>query len=208
MKRILPLLLAALALLCLTGCENPFLRTPDSHPAYIDFDPEAEGIVDVETEIHFPTIPEGVQPPSEAGWYTLASSQRIRPAEPFETDETNIWRVPPECFECYIDQNQNKILNRLVDIRLLDRQDAPVDPNKAVERLLHCLAQLEHDMMSIEILETGGEYFAYVELNVNWWSPCRLFYYDRNQDRLVELYTWNDERVVGLRLRNLDNIGA
>ena len=51
-------------------------------------------------------------------------------------------------------------------------------------------------------------YFVYVEKNVNLWSPCALYYYDREAKRLTELYTWDDEKVVGIRMISADRLHA
>ena len=200
LRRLAPVLLLAMVLTCLTGCDNPLLPAPDVHPRYSAFDPATEGIVDVETQVAFPGARAG-QAASETRWYTLAGGQRIQPAEPFVPDDATVWQVPRECFESWIDRAQNRIRNRLVSAHLEDANGHPAAPNDTVLGLLHCLEQLEHEMLVIQVLQAGNDYFAYVETNVNLWSPCTLYHFDRERQKLVELYTWNGEKVIGLRLR-------
>lgn len=71
-------------------------------------------------------------------------------------------------------------------------------------RILRRVAELEHDLILVEILDTGSDAFVHVGLNVNLWSPYKLYYYNEEADELVELHTWDGERVTGLRVRNPD----
>ena len=200
LRRLAPVLLLAMALTCLAGCGNPFLPAPDVHPRYSAFDPATEGIVDVETLVAFPGAKAG-QAASETRWYTLANGQRIQPAGPFAPDAA-VCTVPSDCFESCVDPAHNKVLNRLRRIKLLDDQGIPIPVNRKIEGLFRCLAGLEHDLLSITIFDSGGDCFACVELNVNWHSPYELYYYDRSANRLIPLYRWEGEAIVGLRVRN------
>jgi hypothetical protein len=58
----------------------------------------------------------------------------------------------------------------------------------------------------MELIKDGSEYFVYIELNVNWWSPCTLYYYNQDTSKLVELYTFDDEQVTALKIRDLSLI--
>ena len=185
--------LAAWLLLSLTGCRNG--------PSWDAFDPRTEGVVDVVVEMR-PSIM-SAREAARTGWFALADGGRIRPVAPFETDPMAAYDAPPGCFESDIDRARNAIVNRLVrmELRDADGNEAPVDAQRA--RVLRRVAGLEHDLLAVRLLETGGETFVYVELNVNLWSPCVLYWYDGEADRLVELCKWDACEVVGLRVRNI-----
>lgn len=187
------------ALFCLLLCAFVLLTGCACQRAYDDFDPEAEGLVDVQTQ--YTDDGETVQ-----RQYTLASGGRIRPAEVFAADAAAFYDVPHGCFGSYIDGN--RVLNRLAYVDLLDAEGEHVEITADIEGIFQCLEQLEHDLFRIRIIETGGEYFAYVELNVNWWSPCTLYFYNREQQRLVELYRWNGEEVTALHIRSAEGLRA
>lgn len=177
----------------LTGCVRQQAR--DDFNPEDDFDPEAEGLVDVQTQ--YTDDGKTVQ-----RQYTLASGGRICPAQAFTADAAAFYDVPHDCFETYIDDN--KVLNRLTHVELLDAEGERVEITEDIEGIFQCLEQLEHDLFKIRIIETSGEYFAYVELNVNWWKPCTLYYYNRERQRLVELYCWNYEEVTALHIRSAE----
>ena len=185
MKRILIFLFLFILAVCAAVLCFP------SGPRYDKFDPENEGILDVQLSSAYG---ESKGP----FFYTLASGKRIMESEPFAPDEMQVYDVPGSCFESYID---DKVRNRLKKAALLDSSGNSVPVTQDMEKLFSCLAQLEHAFLEIQIIETGGEYFAYVQLNVNLWTPCALYHYDRESAALTELYTWDNRKISGLRLR-------
>lgn len=166
-------------------------------PNYDHFD-LAEGLVDVQTRIE-----EGEK--QTLCQYTLASGQRIQPIESFVPDEAVFYEVPRGCFESYID---DKVLNRLVRMELLDAEGRPVEISEDIESIFRCVEQLEHDLFTVRIIETKGLYFVYVELNVNLWLPCTLYFYNPEERRLVELYTWDSKKIVALHVRSEEGLMA
>jgi hypothetical protein len=60
--------------------------------------------------------------------------------------------------------------------------------------------------VELHIFQHGGELFLQTELNVNLWCPCELYWYDQQNDRLVELYTFDGLEVVGMRIRDLERV--
>ncbi len=135
--------------------------------------------------------------------YTLASRKRIQPAEQFVPDDAVFYDVPSSCFESYIDGD---VLNRLIKMELLDANGEHVEITETIEDIFRCIEQLEHDLWKVRIIEVNGLYFAYVELNVNWWTPCTLYFYNSAQQQLVDLYTWDFEEVTALRIRSIKGL--
>ena len=166
---------------------------------YDEFDPEKEGIVDV--IVHVDSSVMSNRKESEIRYYSLASSGRIRLTTAFVPDTATTYTVPYGCFESYVDRN--KVLNRLDHMALEDEDRNQVPLNETHALIFHRIAELEHSMLNIRFIETGGQTFVYLELNVNLWTPCCLYWYDCEADALVLLHEWDAEEVVGLRLRNI-----
>ena len=140
---------------------------------------------------------------TETRYYSLANHQRIRLTETFLPDPMRILKVPYGCFKSYVDREKNKVLNRLDHMALEDMDKKPVPVNDEQSRIFQHLAGLEHSLMDIRFIETGGETFIYLELNGNLWMPCCLYWYDHENDALVLLHEWDGEEVIGLHLRNI-----
>ncbi len=196
MKRLALLLGLVLLMLLLIGCRGKS-----------DFDVETEGILDViviSRPSHLSAREE-----TETRYYSLANHRRIRSTEAFESDQMTILTVPNTCFESYIDRTNRvfgrttAVRNRLDHMALEDEDRNPVAVSAEQAKIFQHIAELEHDLFHIRFIETGGETFVYLELNVNLWTPCCLYWYDRETDALILLHEWDDEEVVGLRLRNI-----
>lgn len=166
---------------------------------YDEFDPEKEGIVDV--IVHVDSSVMSNRKESEIRYYSLASNGRICLTAAFEPDTATTYTVPYGCFKSYADGN--KILNRLDHMALEDKNRNQVPVSETQAKIFQRIAELEHSMLNIRFIETGGQTFVYLELNVNLWTPCCLYWYDCEADALVLLHEWDAEEVVGLRLRNI-----
>lgn len=167
---------------------------------YDEFDENTEGIVDVKTIVDY------YGDNKENSYYSLAAGNRIKVIKPFDGDEIEIYTADSSCFEAYIDRKKNKVLNKLVEESLTDKHDNEVKITPVLKDMFKQISKLEHDLMVVQILKDGDEYFAYVELNVNLWTPCTLYYYNKDTSELVELYEFDNERVTDLKIRNLDLI--
>lgn len=188
MKRMLWL---AVLLLCaaLTGCA---LSAP--------FDPETEGVVDVIVESG------GVR-----GYYAVNASGRKQETEVFEGDAITIYEVDGGCFETYMgieNDGDGEFINRLADIRLWDENGCAVQNTSVLNEILLAASELEHDLFDVRILRAGEEYFLHVELNVNWVSPCDLYWYDQARRGLVEVCSFDGRKTVGLRVRDLSRLAS
>ncbi len=198
MKRKSFLLCVILIALALSGCTVGRFSFGDP---YSKFDPETEGIVDVIVIAH-PSVMSNRET-TETRYYSLARNQRICLTEAFEPDPMTVYTVPWGCFESYI-YRSSKVLNRLDHMALEDADKNPVPVSDEQAKIFHHIADLEHEMFNVRFLETNEETFVYLELNVNLWLPCCLYWYDRETDKLILLYKWDEEEVIGLHLRNIE----
>ena len=162
----------------------------------ISFDPNTMGVVDVIVVDHHGDD-------DTPHYYNIGAGRVKQECELFEPDNMTVYTVDHNGLESYIDRSKNKVLNRLLYIRIEDAQGNEITPTPLMEAAVTCAAGLEHDIMELHIFQLGEEIFLQTELNVNWWCPCELYWYDQKKDRLVELYTFDGLEVVGMRIRDL-----
>lgn len=166
----------------------------------IPFDVEKHGVVDV-------IVQDYRDDGGEWMYYALSHDGRAQEVDPFEPDGMTVIEVIPDSLECYIDREQNKVLNRLAEVQVYDEHGKAVNStDPLVDAIMRQAAKLEHNLFTIRIMKVGDAAFLYTELNVNWWTPCELYYYDPAADRLIELYTFDGKEVVGLRVRNVGKL--
>lgn len=163
----------------------------------VAFDVERQGVVDVIVKDHHGDD-------DTLLYYAISGSGQAQEIEPFEPDEMTVVSIVPGSLESYVDREQNKVLNRLREVWVYDENGQQVEStDPLVDAVMQQAAKLEHSMLVLRIMQVGEHVFLYAELNVNWWCPCELYWYDPVQDRLIELYTFNALEVVGLRVRDM-----
>lgn len=165
----------------------------------LSFDPETMGVVDVIVVDHHGED-------DTPHFYHIGAGRIKQDAEPFEPEAMVVYEVDTQGLECYIDREKNKVLNRLRYISIYDEQSNLMENTPLLEAVVTQAATLEHDIMELHIFLLGSEIFLQTELNVNWWCPCELYWYDQQNDRLVELYTFDGLEVVGMRIRDLERV--
>lgn len=177
------------ACLLLTGC----VSAPP-------FDPETEGVLDV-------VVLNG----EATEYYAINGHGRKQAIPAFEGDEIRVYRPDYQGIECYLsedDRGRRAFINRLTDVRLWDENGAAVENTRLMNEILLAAAELEHDLFDVKLVRCGDEWFVYAALNVNWVSPCDLYWYDQARGGLVEVYSFDGREVVGLRVRDLSKLAA
>ena len=188
MKRITALIMLAGLALFLTGC------TISAAP----FDPETEGAVDVI-----------VRKGDAVQYYAVSGDGRVQETAAFGGDDIIVYEVDSGCFDTYLaidEDGRSEFVNRLADVHIWDANGDPVPRTPVLMRVLQAASWLEHDLFTVRILRAGEAYFLYVELNVNWWTPCALYWYDPARNGLVELYEFDSKETIGLRVRDLSRL--
>lgn len=135
-------------------------------------------------------------------YYTLCEDGKRFEIDPFESDPVIFFQMPYGCFESEIVEvnGRRKIVNRLVPMRELEN-------SPKLKRILEAVASTQdHDIFQVYIIQDADEYFVAVELNVNWWTPCTLYYYDQNEDQLIELCEFDSVEYRGIRRREPQNL--
>lgn len=74
-----------------------------------------------------------------------------------------------------------------------------IKADETVTKIITAVAKYEeHEIFDLSVWKVKGFYFAFYDLNVNWWLPCVLLAYNEDTDELTELYTWDDKELIGL----------
>ena len=161
---------------------------------FIPFDPAEKGLV------HVTTKSDG-SPFSEEGVfsYTIADKQRIQPSDAFEPNAMEVFDASSSLYS-FIEEG--RVVNHISTIIILDENRYSVPVTEEFKDIVSLASQINHDVMTLKIMKTDECTFAYTELNVNWQSPCTLYYYNPEERSLSKLYTWNDEKVTNIKVLN------
>lgn len=141
-------------------------------------------------------------PSGEIVCYDVDSRGKAEKIDSLTPDDAIFLFAGPECFCSYIENN--KVKNKLLCIDLYDSTgkyfDAYSDDN--LIKIMNLLTDINHDIMSAEIIIDGNSYLAYVTLNVNWQDPCVLYAYDENAGTLTKLFTLQNMDLLELQILN------
>ena len=55
-------------------------------------------------------------------------------------------------------------------------------------------------MLHTKIFNIKEVYYVVIELNVNLWSPYELYYFNKDNGELKEIYTFNGKDIVGIKV--------
>lgn len=189
---ILCLLILAFSLLNFSGCQSLLLES------------KSEAVIEMQTQDY--SLVYDNDKNYDTCYYSFYSNKKIKETEPFVEDKTEVFTASANCFSSYIDKRKNKVLNRLTYIELTDENGNNVKITPIISSIFEETAKLEHDIMLMKIIKDNDEYFVFVSLNVNLWTPCTLYYYNQNTSKLIKLYTFDHEIVTGIKINNLDNL--
>ena len=178
MRRLLLLMTLFLLAFLLTGCTA----------ARPSFDPETEGTVDVI-----------VCEDDRLLYYAATGDGRMQQIDAFTGDDINVYHAEGYHVQVF-DENGD------VAVQLFDEDGMPVENTPEMEAVLRAAGTIDHWIMQCRVLQAGEAWFLYVELNVNLWSPCELYWYDPARDGLVEIVRLDGKKTVGLRVRDLTRL--
>ena len=162
-----------------------------SSPRYDVFD-DSEIILEVMTR-----TPYSGEEDQNVQYFALADGQRIRKIAPFEPDLMTVFEVQGLDAMFFL---RSKKMASILSPTVRDEAGKKVPLTDDFKAILRQLTEIDHSIMTAKIMEVQGRLFVYAELNVNLWDPCVLYQYDPDNGQLTELYTWNNQEPVGLRL--------
>ena len=134
---------------------------------------------------------------TERQYYTIAENGKYEKTEPFEPEETKVYRT-----DLYEHESGDGRRNYLTEYRLYDLYtEKEIEVTPVSRRILELVEETKEKVIfHAWILCVREEYFVCVDQNVNIWHPYVLYYYSAAQDRLIKLATFDDQLPVEIRL--------
>jgi len=134
-------------------------------------------------------------------YYEINSYGYERNVDNFEYDNNELLYFN-NCFESYIDRNKNKVLNKRTNrCEILDKNKDNIIIDEKYDDIINKVSGLEHDIMESKMIKINDNIYVVVVLNVNWWSPYKLYKYDNN--KLKHLYTFDGEDVIAIKEKQI-----
>ena len=129
---------------------------------------------------------------------TVYASGKSRRCEAFTPDTCVFYTADYADFDTSALRSHR--VNTLVATTLYDSVGNVVEPNETMIAMMCAAAeQIDHAIFTFQIIVVNGQRcFAFVKLNVNWWTPCTLYEYKDGQ--LRELCQWDNMRLLSLGL--------
>ena len=129
---------------------------------------------------------------------TVYASGKSRRCEAFTPDTCVFYTADYADFDT--SALRSRRVNTLVATTLYDSVGNTITPNETMIAMMRAAAeQIHHAIFDFQIIVVNGQrYFAFVKLNVNWWTPCTLYEYDNGQ--LRELCQWDNMRLLSIGL--------
>ncbi len=187
-KRMMLVCVMVLCLILLSSCTA--VRR-DVIPDSTSFNPETDGLVQVQT------VHESDQTVKN---HVLASELRIMDTEPFVPDSMQVYTV--NSFSTGMD-------NMLQGpIRVYDKARRTVPVTREIDTICHAMRGVGHHVMECRIFRVGDEWFVSAMLNVNWWTPYQFYYFNQESGKLMLLYEFNGRDVTAVRVLSAEKLHA
>ena len=127
---------------------------------------------------------------------TVYASGKSRRCEAFTPDTCVFYTADYADFDT--SALRSRRVNTLVATTLYDSVGNTITPNETMIAMMRAAAeQIDHAIFTFQIIVVNGQrYFAFVKLNVNWWTPCTLYEYEGGE--LRELAQWDNMRLLSI----------
>ena len=134
---------------------------------------------------------------NKTDYSVIYDNGEIRKTEMFIPDNTDFLYADHNCY--YSKVENGRIIVRLLKTKVTDSKGNKVEPDETAKALMKTLAkETEHDIFGLIIVIDNGNYYAFVEYNVNLWAPCYLYRYEKEEKTLTDLYCWDDVELIGI----------
>ena len=137
-------------------------------------------------------------------YWEINDRKNSRQANKFKSDNIEIL-TPTKCYKHYFDQTTKTSIDEtdFTNCLILDSNHNELKLTEEIKNILNNTLDLEHSIISSEtkIITLEEQYYVTVALNVNIWSPYTLYKYNKENNTLKEIYTFDNKNIIGLKLK-------
>lgn len=133
-------------------------------------------------------------------YYMVYDNGKAEKTAPFALDDTAEFYTT-----AYKTSNMENIYIQprfsLQNTLLLDSDGEIIEADESTVELMQAVADtIRHDILQLTIVKVEDQMFAFVWLNVNWFSPCELYRYDTETKTLGLLCKWDNVDITGVAI--------
>lgn len=133
-------------------------------------------------------------------YYMVYDNGKAEKTAPFALDDTAEFYTT-----AYKTSNMENIYIQprfsLQNTLLLDSDGEIIEADESTIELMQAVADtIRHDILQLTIVKVEDQMFAFVWLNVNWFSPCELYRYDTETKTLGLLCKWDNVDITGVAI--------
>lgn len=133
-------------------------------------------------------------------YYTVYDNGKAEKTAPFALDDTAEFYTT-----AYKTSNPEIIYIQprfsLQNTHLLNSGGEIIEADESTVELMQAVADtMKHDIAQLTIVKVEDQIFAFVWLNVNWFSPCELYRYDTETKTLGLLCKWDNVDITDVAI--------
>jgi len=139
---------------------------------------------------------------NEMNYYEINNWKYKRSINEFKSEELEIFKVDNNCYNNRADTEKNIALNQLMieNCTIKDNLENNIEIKGYLEKIIKLVSKKKkHDIIGNTILRVNDEYYVVVELNVNLWTPYKLYKYSKEKNKLKLIYTFDGENIIGIK---------
>lgn len=145
-------------------------------------------------------LPEKHEDTATYAYYMVYDNGKAEKTAPFALDDTAEFYTT-----AYKTSNMENIYIQprfsLQNTLLLDSDGEIIEADESTIELMQAVADtIRHDIAQLTIIKVEDQMFAFVWLNVNWFSPCELYRYDTETKTLGLLCKWDNVDITGVAI--------
>ncbi len=137
-------------------------------------------------------------------YYEISNKRNEREIDIFNSDDYQIITFDvKKCFDAYIPEGKNQFLNVFLEegCMITDEFNEYIElPNGILKDIAKSIGNIKHPpIFRAKIYKIDNHYYPIVNYNTNLVDPYELFYYDEEEKKLISIYEFEGEDIVGIK---------
>ncbi len=133
-------------------------------------------------------------------YYEINDRKNYREVEKFKPAKSKVLTLN----NCYnmkkVKEESETSLEELCTLR--DSQNDAVYLTQDLRNIVSLIGKkVHHEILVGKVIILDDDYYVVIRTNVNWYSPCDLYKYNKEKKELEIIYNFNKEEVVGIKLK-------